>query len=815
MGKESNITKFKKIKVNIKASKKTKKINQNINSSINIDKKLEDSVILNKLNFKDKNDNYESEINYFLCDKNKEITDNMMEKYDIKNTKKFKQDINEQIDHFNSDGSNFDDIKIIKNSKIDNDSNSQQKEIKFLTENTYIIDPRKDISIFYKYEKRIEQYKSAPINDLRKLEKMENENNKIYKQHPELQKMEYEIFNKEEEEIIQYSESPFLKTKLMKHQIQGVSWMLNREKSNIKGGILADEMGLGKTLQTIALMLTGNKKDINLIVTPAVAMYQWVEEINKHSPDIFNISYFYGPEKNNILNFSNHKINIIMTTYGTLQRRFKTKKSDIHKIEITRVILDEAHNIKDTNTSIFKTIMALKTKYKWGLTGTPLQNRIGDIVSLVKFLKLDPHSYYFCKDCNCKSVNWLRKEEKNVLIESKSNYVTEENKLIDLDFLKEKKYHCLCGHFASKHFGWWNRRIGNPIKLLGHCKESQKYFDKLQKIINQILLRRTKNGIEKELGLPSKVVATVKCLFSNQEKEYYDSLYKKTKGEFNKYAENMVVLLKNYAHVFELLNKMRMAVNHPFLLQKEKGPSIIVCGFCNEEADDPIRSRCNHFFCRKEAEIFINTTTKCPVCKIPITIDLQSTEDFSNYSKGLFRMENWISSTKVEKLIEMLYSFKKDGRKPKSIVFSQFVHFLELMRWRLERAGFRVVKIYGSMNIKQRKAAIQEFNSNPEITIFLISLRAGGVALNLTEAENVFLMDLWWNPAVEEQAMDRIHRIGQFRPIKIFRIIIENSIESRILQLQQKKKALVDSTVDNNPDALQRLTAEDLLFLFN
>ena len=118
------------------------------------------------------------------------------------------------------------------------------------------------------------------------------------------------------------------------------------------------------------------------------------------------------------------------------------------------------------------------------------------------------------------------------------------------------------------------------------------------------------------------------------------------------------------------------------------------------------------------------------------------------------------------------------------------------------------------MTVTQRKAAIDAFNNNPEITVFLISLKAGGVALNLTEAENVFIMDLWWNPAVEEQAMDRIHRIGQFRPIRIYRMVIENSIESRVLILQQKKKALFETAVDNNMEALNRLNEDDLNFLF-
>jgi DNA repair protein RAD16 len=85
--------------------------------------------------------------------------------------------------------------------------------------------------------------------------------------------------------------------------------------------------------------------------------------------------------------------------------------------------------------------------------------------------------------------------------------------------------------------------------------------------------------------------------------------------------------------------------------------------------------------------------------------------------------------------------------------------------------------------------------TKPTVTVFLISLKAGGVALNLTEASRVFICDPWWNPAAELQAMDRIHRLGQRRPIRITRLIIENSIESRIVQLQEKKTALVESTV--------------------
>ena len=122
--------------------------------------------------------------------------------------------------------------------------------------------------------------------------------------------------------------------------------------------------------------------------------------------------------------------------------------------------------------------------------------------------------------------------------------------------------------------------------------------------------------------------------------------------------------------------------------------------------------------------------------------------------------------------------------------------------------------------------------NNVHVTVFLVSLKAGGVALNLTEASRVYrtspppsppshplptpylVMDSWWNPAVEFQAMDRIHRLGQHRPVRAIKLVVEDSIESRIVQLQEKKSAMVDATLSTDDQAMGRLTAEDLGFLF-
>jgi DNA repair protein RAD16 len=159
-------------------------------------------------------------------------------------------------------------------------------------------------------------------------------------------------------------------------------------------------------------------------------------------------------------------------------------------------------------------------------------------------------------------------------------------------------------------------------------------------------------------------------------------------------------------------------------------------------------------------------------------------------------------------------------------VFSQFTSFLDLIQWRIRRAGFNCVKLDGHMTPAARAATIQRFSEDPEITVFLVSLKAGGVALNLTEASQVFIMDPWYNPAVEWQSGDRVHRIGQTRPVRITRLVIENSIESRIVELQAKKAQvrthyyqtdlkMINATIDYDDSALSQLTPSDLEFLFS
>ena len=136
------------------------------------------------------------------------------------------------------------------------------------------------------------------------------------------------------------------------------------------------------------------------------------------------------------------------------------------------------------------------------------------------------------------------------------------------------------------------------------------------------------------------------------------------------------------------------------------------------------------------------------------------------------------------------------------------------MDWGLRRAGFKTVRMQGSMSPQQRASTIDHFMNNVNVEVFLVSLKAGGVSLNLTESSQIFIMDPWWHLAAEEQA-DRVHRIKQTRPVRIVKFCIADSIEKKIMELQDKKADMVKATIEGDQGSASRLTPADLQFLFS
>jgi superfamily II DNA or RNA helicase len=163
-------------------------------------------------------------------------------------------------------------------------------------------------------------------------------------------------------------------------------------------------------------------------------------------------------------------------------------------------------------------------------------------------------------------------------------------------------------------------------------------------------------------------------------------------------------------------------------------------------------------------------------------------------------------SAKFDVLIPRLVEIVDEGHK--ALVFSQFTELLGLLRARLDEA--KITYEYLDGQTRDRAGRVERFSTDPDCKVFLISLKAGGVGLNLTAAEYVFLLDPWWNPAAEAQAIDRAHRIGQARHVFAYRLIARDTVEEKVAQLQQSKRQLADAILSADPALIRNLKAEDL-----
>ncbi|KAK1829655.1 SNF2 family N-terminal domain-containing protein [Podospora conica] len=648
------------------------------------------------------------------------------------------------------------------------------------------------------------QYKNRAARDRARLE--EN--------HPELKTLWTDLAARPVLKAGKSEQPNTIKRQLKGFQLEGLAWMKAMEETEWKGGLLGDEMGLGKTIQAVSLIMSDfPAKKPTLVLVPPVALMQWTTEIESYTDGTLKTLVLHGTnsKSKNLTVKDIKQYHVIIMSYNSLEsmyrkqeKGFKRKEgifkeeSVIHQTTFHRAILDEAHSIKTRTTMTAKACFALKVEYRWCLSGTPLQNRIGEFFSLVRFLNIKPFACYLCKDCPCSNVEWGMDGENR----------------------------CgQCGHNGMRHVSVFNQELLNPIQKFGNRGPGREAFKNLRTMTDRIMLRRLKKDHTNAMELPVKEINVERQFFGEEENDFANSIMTNGQRKFDTYVATGV-MLNNYANIFGLIMQMRQVANHPDLILKknsEGGQNVLVCNICDEPAEDAIRSRCKHDFCRVCAKTYLNTSVnpECPQCHIPLAIDLEQPEmeqDEVNVKKSSIinriKMENWTSSSKIELLVHELHKLRSDHASHKSIIFSQFTTMLQLIEWRLRRAGITTVMLDGSMSPAQRQASINHFMTNVDVECFLVSLKAGGVALNLTEASRVFIVDPWWNPAAEWQSADRCHRIGQSRPCTITRLCIEDSVESRMVLLQEKKTNMINSTINSDDAAMESLSPEDLQFLF-
>jgi DNA repair protein RAD16 len=328
--------------------------------------------------------------------------------------------------------------------------------------------------------------------------------------------------------------------------------------------------------------------------------------------------------------------------------------------------------------------------------------------------------------------------------------------------------------------------------------------------------------------------------------------------------------MNNYAHIFDLLTKMRQATSHPYMVvhtknsknkfngKNEVANGSVYCDICHEPPTERVLSGCcGAGFCRSCVMEYISGSgggrTPCPSCNLPFTVDLSqanvedtvddgvlvvpscgitgassaampSLKEMQHVATGSIlrriNLAEFATSTKIEVLLQELIQMRNKRPGVKALVFSQFVNMLDLVRWRIHSdpcladLGLGVQILHGGMPVAARDEALKVFREDNSCRVLLMSLKAAGVALNLTVASECYLLDLWWNPAAEMQAIDRTHRIGQYRPIRAVRFVAEGTVEERILQLQEKKRLLFDGTVGRDAGSLKMLSVDDMAALF-
>lgn len=261
--------------------------------------------------------------------------------------------------------------------------------------------------------------------------------------------------------------------------------------------------------------------------------------------------------------------------------------------------------------------------------------------------------------------------------------------------------------------------------------------------------------------------------------------------------------------------------NNPTLLEKlllllQDGEDFD-CPICISPPTDIVITCCAHIFCESCILKTIKRTKPCcPMCRHPLSeSDLfKAPPDSSSQTTT----SSSSPSSKVAALLKLLSSSRDARPSSKSIVFSQFRKMLLLLEEPLKEAGFKVIRLDGSMNAKKRAQVIKDFGvpAPDGPTIMLASLKASNAGINLTAASTVYLLEPWWNPAIEEQAMDRVHRIGQKEDVKIVRLIARDTIEERILQLQTKKRKLAKNAFGRKGQKEQReIDRDDLTALMN
>ena len=290
-----------------------------------------------------------------------------------------------------------------------------------------------------------------------------------------------------------------------------------------------------------------------------------------------------------------------------------------------------------------------------------------------------------------------------------------------------------------------------------------------------------------------------------------------------------------YRHILEILLRLRQVCCHwklcgsrikdlmalieaegPVVLNKENTKALQEllqlsidsyeeCSICLEDLHNPVITTCKHVFGQECIERTIELQHKCPLCRFPLA-DERCLVQPAEEEKVDEIIDVETKSSKTEALMSILNASRQDP-KSKVVIFSQWTSFLDIIQLQVKEAGMKYTRIDGTMQAHVRDAAMAALETDPDTRILLASLSVCSVGLNLVAADTVILADSWWAPAIEDQAVDRVHRLGQRRPCTVWRLVMEGSIEERVLDIQSEKRKLVSKAFqEKSKDGKEKTT---------
>ncbi|XVF15747.1 hypothetical protein REPUB_Repub09cG0182500 [Reevesia pubescens] len=488
---------------------------------------------------------------------------------------------------------------------------------------------------------------------------------------------EEEKIEKEQRELV-----PLLTGgKLKSYQLKGVKWLISLWQNGLNG-ILADQMGLGKTIQTIAFLAHLKGNGMNgpyLIIAPLSTLSNWINEVARFAPSMDAIIY-HGNKKERDEIRRKHMPKVIGPKFPIVITSYEMAMSDARKClmhyEWKYVVVDEGHRLKNFNCKLVKELKHLRVGNKLLLTGTPLQNNLVELWSLLNFILPD-------------------------IFQSHEEF--------------------------ESWFDFSGKVNGEVSKEEMEEKRRAQVVAKLHAILRPFLLRRMKADVEQML--PHKKEIILYASLTEHQRNFQDHLLNKTLE----------------AHLLEKVDTGRGL--------KGKLNNLMI----------QLRKNCNHPDLLESA--FDGSYFYPPVQQIVGQC-------------GKFQL--------LDKLLARLFE-----RKHKVLIFSQWTKVLDIMDYYFSEKGFKVCRIDGNVKLEERRKQIQEFNDvNSDYRIFILSTRAGGLGINLTAADTCILYDSDWNPQMDLQAMDRCHRIGQTKPVHVYRLATAQSVECRILKRAYSKLKL-------------------------